>query len=135
MTNLEYESCPVGKVNSEKITNLSETFKDKLKDMTDRIEEKIDAMDKTIQLEFKQMNEKIDVVNTRVGSLDSKVEVLDKKLDGVDNLENYIEEKVDQKIIASTKDRVFNFAKWVVVTLLGGAALTVVTTLVIKVLK
>lgn len=135
MTNADYKSCPVGIKNEADIKHLAKTFDLRLDGMVERIEEKIDAMDKTIQLEFKQMNEKIDVVSTRVGSLDSKVGVLDKKLDGVDNLENFIEEKIDEKIVASTKDRVFSFVKWVVVTLLGGAALTVVTTLVLRLLK
>ena len=135
MTNSEYESCPVGIKNAADINHLAKTFDLRLDAMVERIEEKIDAMDTKIQLEFKQMNEKIDSVSNKVVALDNKVGDLDKKLDGVDNLENFIEEKIEKKIIASTKDKVFNFARWVVVVLLGGAAVTVVTTLITKLLK
>ncbi len=135
MTNHEYESCPVGIKNAADINHLSKTFDLRLDAMVERIEEKIDAMDTKIQLEFKQMNDKIDMVNTKVGSLNNKVEVLDKKLDGVDNLESFIEDRIEKKIVASTKDKVFNFARWIVVVLLGGATVTVVTTLITKLLK
>ena len=135
MTNAEYESCPIGIKNAADINHLAKTFDFRLDAMVERIEEKIDAMNDKIQLEFKQMNDKIDIVNTKVGSLDAKVGVLDKKLEGVDNLENFIEERIDKKIVASTKDKVFNFFRWVVVVLLGGAAVTLVTTLITKLLN
>ena len=99
--------------------------------MVERIEQKIDAMNDKIQNEFIQMNEKIDMVNNKVGSLDKKVGVLDKKLDGVDNLENFIEEKVEKKIRTTAKDKVWNIAKWIL-AVLGGTAASVFTAYMIK---
>lgn len=131
MTNAEYETCPVGIKNTSAIEHMTETFDLKLAAMTERIEQKIDTMNNTIQNEFVQMNEKIDMVNNKVGALNKKVEVLDKKLDGVDNLENFIEEKVDSKLKLTAKDKVWNVAKWVLTVLLGASA-TVFTTYMVK---
>ena len=127
----EYESCPVGIKNSADIKHLSETFDLKLDAMVERIEQKIDAMNDKVQTEFVQMNEKMDNINNKVDSLDKKVGVLDKKLDGVDNLESFIESKVESKLKTSAKDKVWNAAKWVVTVLLGAAA-SVFTAYMIK---
>ena len=122
MTNAEFESCPVGIKNTSAIEHMTETFDLKLAAMTERIEQKIDTMNTTIQNEFVQMNEKIDMVNNKVGALDKKVGILDKKLDGVDNLDNYIEERVDSKLKLTAKDKVWNVAKWILTGLLGSAS-------------
>ena len=135
MTNAEYENCPVGIKNSSDIKHLSETFDLRLDAMVERIEEKIDNMNDKIQLEFNQMNTKIDAVNTKVESLNKNVKVLDEKLEGVDNLEKYIEQKIEAKIESSTKDKVFNFVKWIVVSLIGSGVIAMFTTLVVKLVK
>ena len=127
----EYESCPLGIKNASDIKHLSETFDLKLDAMVERIEQKIDAMNDKIQNEFVLMNEKIDMVNTKVGSLDKKVSELDKKLDGVDNLENFIESKVETKIKSTAKDKVWSIAKWIL-AVLGGTAASVFTAYMIK---
>lgn len=131
MTNAEYESCPIGIKNSANIEHLSETFDLKLDAMVERIEEKIDNMNDKIQLEFNQMNDKIDMVNSKVESLNANVKVLDEKLDGVDNLETFIERKIE----SSRKDKVFNFARWVVVSLIGGGAVAVFAAWITKLVK
>lgn len=118
----EFESCPIGIKNSANIEHLSETFDLKLDAMVERIEQKIDAMNDKIQTEFVQMNEKMDNINNKVNSLDKKVGVLDKKLDGVDNLESFIESKVENKIKSTAKDKVWGIAKWIIGTLLGTSA-------------
>ena len=131
MTNTEYESCPVGIKNSAEIKHLAETFDLRLDAMVERIEEKIDTMNDKIQLVFNQMNQKIDMVNSKVENLNKNVKELDEKLDGVDNLEIFIEKKIE----SSRKDKVFNFAKWVVVSLIGSGVITIFTTLIVRILK
>jgi predicted nuclease with TOPRIM domain len=131
MLNTEYESCPVGIKNTAEIKHLAEVFDFRLDAMVERIEEKIDTMNDKIQVEFKQMNDKIDSVNGTVAALNKKVDNLDEKLDGVDNLENFIEEKIHN----STKDKVFNFVKWVVVTLVGSGVIAVFTKMVTKIVE
>ena len=131
MTKAEYEDCPVGIKNSSDIKHLSETFDIKLAAMVERIEEKIDGMNDKIQVEFKQMNDKMDLVNKKVENLDKKVGILDQKLDGVDNLEQFIEKKIE----SSTKDKVFNFVRWIVTGVLGSGVIALFTTLVVKLVK
>ena len=138
MTIAEFESCPVGVKNksdiehlSKDVENISKAVDKRLDAVVQRIEEKIDSMDSKIQLEFSQMNAKIDSVNSKVDNLDKKVEVLDQKLDGVDNIDQYIEKKIE----SSQKDKVFNFVRWVVVGVLGTGAVTLFTTLITKLVK
>lgn len=122
MTNVDYESCPVGIRNTADIKHLSETFDLKLDAMVERIEQKIDVMNDRIQTEFDQMNNKMDMINIKVGTLDSKVELLDEKLGDVDNLDAFIDKKIDEKIKGTTKDKVWNAVKWIAMTLLGTSA-------------
>ena len=131
MTKAEYENCPVGVKNSSDIQHLAETFDIKLAAMVERIEEKIDNMNDKIQVEFDQMNEKIDSVNSKVESLNTNVKVLDQKLEGVDNLEKFIEKKIEN----SRKDRVFNFVRWIITGVLGSGVIALFTTLVVKLVK
>lgn len=131
MIDTSYESCPVGIKNTAEIKHLAEVFDFRLDAMVERIEEKIDTMNDKIQVEFKQMNAKIDSVNGKVAALNNKVDSLDEKLDGVDNLENFIEEKIND----STKDKVFNFVKWIVVSVIGTGVITVFSTMIVKIVQ
>ena len=131
MTNAEYESCPIGIKNSANIEHLSQTFDLKLDAMVERIEEKIDNMNDKIQTEFNLMNDKIDMVNSKVENLNTNVKVLDQKLEGVDNLEQFIEKKIE----TSRKDRVFNFVRWIITGVLGSGVIALFTTLVVKLVK
>ena len=131
MTNAEFERCPVGIKNSADIKHLSETFDFKLDAMVQRVEEKIDLMNDKIQLEFNQMNEKIDMVDEKVSDLDKNIKVLDQKLEGVDNLDSFIEKKIEN----STKDKVFNFVKWIITGVLGSGVITLFATIIVKLIK
>lgn len=117
----DFESCPVGIKNSLEIKHVKEdmqrtrdNFDLKLDAMMQRIEEKIDSMNDKIQLEFDQLKEQI-------SKMDKKVAALDKKMEGVDSLESFVEGKIDD----STKNKVFNFVRWVVVALVGGTCITI----------
>ena len=111
---LDFKDCPVGIKNAIDIEHLSKTFDLRLNNFMDRIEEKIDNMNDKMHSEFLHLNGRLD-------SLDDKVNKLDKKLENVDNLENFVEEKIAD----NTKDKVFRLVKWVVTVLIGGAAVTV----------
>lgn len=118
---VDFKNCPVGIKNGSDIQHLSETVDIRLNALMTRIEEKIDNMNDKIHSEFTQLNNRLD-------KLDKKVTQLDEKLEGVDNLETFIEDKISD----NTKNKVFNFVKWVVVVLLGGTAVTVLGSLVLK---
>lgn len=110
---VNFNDCPIGIKNKSDIQHLSETMDLRLKLMMDRIEEKIDNMNDKINIEFTQINDRLDHIS-------SKVDTLDKKLEGVDNLEQFVEDKISD----NTKEKVYNLVKWIITVLLGGTAVT-----------
>lgn len=130
MTNesLDFGNCPVGKLNEQKIEHTAELFSKDLKMAIEKLEGKMDVMNTKIDTRFDTLDDKID-------NLDRKVHALDEKMKGVDNIKEYVEQEITNRLENSTKDKVFNFFKWVIVVLLGGTSVTVLGKLALKLLN
>ena len=109
------KNCPVGISNEKYIENVKDRF-----DMAiQRLEEKLNDMSKNIDKGFSGVNQNIDKLNERLDTLET-------------NLPKMIDERVEEKIETKRNTQAWNVMRWVVVSLLGSAAIAVVTKVVIS---
>ena len=106
----EPKNCPVGISNEKNIENV----KDKFEMAIQRLEEKLDDMKNNMDKGFSSVNKNIDKLSERLDTLES-------------NLPKMIDDRVDEKIEAKRNSRAWDVVKWIVVTLLGSAAVAMVT--------
>ena len=110
MAEFDPKSCPVGISNEKYIENV----KDKFDMAIQRLEEKLNDMSNNIDKGFSSVNKNIDKLSERLDNLEA-------------NLPKMIDERVDEKMEAKRNSRAWDVVKWIVVTLLGSAAVAVVT--------
>lgn len=110
MTEFDPKSCPVGISNEKYIENV----KDKFDMAIQRLEEKLNDMSNNIDKGFSSVNKNIDKLSERLDTLEA-------------NLPKMIDERVDEKIDAKRNANAWNVVKWIVVSLLGSAAIAVIT--------
>ena len=109
----DYKSCPVGIANKKEI----EKVEDKFAMAIERIEEKLDDMNKKMDKGFLNVSDSIKKVENRF-----------------DNFEAKLPEKIDERIRQNTSNKIINAVKWVLITLCGSVAITVITKLIIQAL-
>lgn len=110
MAEFDPNNCPKGIANEKTI----EKVEDKLDMAIQRLEEKLDEMKTNMEKGFSSVNKNIDKLNERLNTLE-------------DHLPQMIDERAEQKIDAKRNEQAWNVIKWVVVTLLGSAAIAVLT--------
>lgn len=121
---VDFKDCPIGVKNTSDIQHLSETVDLRMKGLMDRIEEKIDNMNEKMKSEFVKLNSRLDTIDTKVNKLDEKMA-------NVDDLEKFVEKKIEE----NTKDKAYRLVRWVIVVLLGGTAVTVLGRYVLALLS
>jgi len=111
MNEFSPKDCPVGISNAMKI----EKVKDKFDMAIQRMEEKLNDMDEKMDKGFSDVNKNISKLEKRFDDLDEK-----------------LPEKIDERIKLNRNSNSWQIVKWVLVTLCGSIAVSVLTRLVLN---
>ena len=107
----QYSGCPLGIKNEQEIIRTQETFKMAL----ERMEEKLSDLKDDVTQGFNDINGKLDKIEVRLN-----------------NYEGSLGTEIDKRIHQGMSERVFSLVKWIVVSLGGTVAVTVVANLIIQ---
>lgn len=111
MTDFDPKNCPVGISNEKQIENVEDKFEMAIQ----RLEEKLDDMKNNMEKGFSSVNKNIDKLNGRLNDLEAK-----------------LPEMIDDRIEAKRHTRAWEVMKWIIVSLLGSAAIAVVSKAVVS---
>lgn len=106
--------CPYGLENKKDL----EAAKDRFSLMLENLDEKMDDLNKTVKENFQEVNDRIDKIDSRLDAVHTAVEKR------VDRMREDLPNLIDERIELADKNKVWNVAKWVVVSLLGSTVIT-----------
>lgn len=121
MAEFDSKNCPVGLVHEKEI----EHTRNILNMAIQRIEEKIETVTKDVNEGFAEVSTHFDAVDKRFDALEKKVSQLKEDLP----------DTIDARIKQNNGAKALNFVKWVVITVGGSIAITVLTKLALQVFK
>lgn len=120
MENIDFNSCPIGIRNIEKINNTN----DRMELLMERLEEKMDTMKEDITSLSKDMNEQVMSINQRLDKVEHKL----------DNFKMSIPETVNTEIKRMNSDGAYKLIKWIVTVLCSSVVITVLTRFILTLL-
>lgn len=107
----QYSGCPLGIKNEQEIIRTQETFKMAL----ERMEEKLSDLKDNVAQGFEDVNGRLDKIEGRLNDYDAS-----------------LGSEIDKRIHQDMSERVFSLVRWVVVTLGGTIAVTVIANLIMQ---